>query len=85
MITFKGVIYRIGSLRPQRLLNSVMNYIKEKSCLAAFIKTVTSGLSTNSQVRATLNGIKNGTTGKYCSLSFQSNGHNSGFDSKTKS
>ena len=49
-----------------------MNHIKEKSCLAAFIKTVTLGLSTNSQVRATLKGIKNGTTGKYCSLSFNS-------------
>lgn len=49
-----------------------MNHIKEKSCLAAFIKTVTLGLSTDSQVKATLYGIKNGTTGKYCSLSFNS-------------
>ena len=49
-----------------------MNHIKEKSYLAAFIETVTLGLSTNSQVRATLKGIKNGTTGKYCSLSFNS-------------
>lgn len=50
-----------------------MSHIKEKSCLAAFIQTgYFRALSTDSQVKATLYGIKNGTIGKYCSLSFNS-------------